>query len=146
MPFMIVHSNVLGPSRVSTISGYKWFATFIDDCTRMTWFFPLRQKSEVIVKFKLFYQYVATQFDKKIMTLRSNNGVEYVNHDLYNFLSQYGIVHHTTCAYTPQQNRVAERKNRHLLEVVRASLFEAQICNMNYNTELTIYKTNHNKL
>jgi transposase InsO family protein len=111
MPFMIVHSNVLGPSRVSTISGYKWFVTFIDDCTRMTWFFPLRQKSEVIVKFKLFYQYVATQFDKKIMTLRSNNGVEYVNHDLYNFLSQYGIVHHTTCAYTPQQNRVAERKN-----------------------------------
>jgi len=80
------------------------------------------------------------------MTLRSNNGVEYVNHDLYNFLSQYGIVHHTTCAYTPQQNRVAERKNRHLLEVVRASLFEAQICNMNYDTELTIYKTNHNKL
>jgi transposase InsO family protein len=76
--------------------------TFIDDCTRMTWVFPLRQKSEVIVKFKLFYQYVATQFDKKIMTLRFDNGGEYVNNDLHNFLSQYGIVHHTTYAYTPQ--------------------------------------------
>jgi len=36
MPFMIVHSDIWGPSRVSTISGYKWFVTFIDDCTRMT--------------------------------------------------------------------------------------------------------------
>jgi transposase InsO family protein len=80
------------------------------------------------------------------MTLRFDNGGEYVNHDLHNFLSQYGIVHHTTCAYTPQQNGVAERKNQHLLEVVHAFLFEAQICNMSYETELTMYKTNHNKL
>ncbi|KAI5324789.1 hypothetical protein L3X38_033862 [Prunus dulcis] len=71
-----------------------------------------------------FYQYVATQFDKKITTLRSDNKGGYVNHDLHTFLSQHGIVHQTTCAYTPQQNGVAERKNRHLLEVVRASLFE----------------------
>jgi transposase InsO family protein len=61
------------------------------------------------------------------MTLRSDNGREYIDHDLHNFLSQHGIVHHTTCAYTPQQNGVAERKNRHLLEVVRASLFEAHL-------------------
>ncbi|BBH05042.1 HXXXD-type acyl-transferase family protein [Prunus dulcis] len=117
LPFMIVHSDVWGPSRVPTISGFKWFMTFIDDCTRMTWVFPLKQKSEVTAKFKLFYQYVATQFDKKITTLRSDNGGEYVNHDLHTFLSQHGIVHQTTCAYTPQQNGVAERKNRHLLEV-----------------------------
>ncbi|KAI5324577.1 hypothetical protein L3X38_033650 [Prunus dulcis] len=127
LPFMIVHSDVWGPSRVPTISGFKWFMTFIDDCTRMTWVFPLKQKSEVTAKFKLFYQYVATQFDRKITTLRSDNGGEYVNHDLHTFLSQHGIVHQTTCAYTPQQNGVAERKNRHLLEVVRASLFEARM-------------------
>ncbi|KAI5316883.1 hypothetical protein L3X38_036590 [Prunus dulcis] len=101
--------------------------TFIDDCTRMTWVFPLKQKSEVTAKFKLFYQYVATQFDKKITTLRSDNRGEYVNHDLHTFLSQHGIVHQTTCAYTPQQNGVAERKNHHLLEVIRASLFEARM-------------------
>jgi transposase InsO family protein len=58
------------------------------------------------------------------MTLQSNNEREYVNHDMHNFLSQHSIVHHTTCIYTPQQNGVAERKNRHLLEVVHASLFE----------------------
>ncbi|KAI5346394.1 hypothetical protein L3X38_014273 [Prunus dulcis] len=110
LPFMIVHSDVWGPSRVPTISGFKWFMTFIDDCTRMTWVFPLKQKSEVTAKFKLFYQYVATQFDKKITTLRSDNGGEYVNHDLHTFLSQHGIVHQTTCAYTPH-NRMASQSN-----------------------------------
>jgi transposase InsO family protein len=93
----------------------------------MTWVFPLRKKSEVTVKFKLFYQYVATHFDKKSMILRSDNEGEYVNNNLQNFLSQHDIVHHTTCAYTLQQNGVAECKNRHLLEVVRASLFEAHL-------------------
>ncbi|KAM2599665.1 hypothetical protein TB2_038046 [Malus domestica] len=57
-------------------------------------------------------------FDKKIQTLRSDNGEEYVNHVLHNYLQEHGIVHQTTCAYTSQQNSVAERKNRHLLEVV----------------------------
>ena len=91
----------------------------------MTSVFPLKQKKEVFSKFKLFYQYVATQFDKKIKILRSDNGGEYINHDLHQFLSQHGINHQTTCTYTPQQNGVVERKNRHLLEVVRAFLFDA---------------------
>ncbi|KAI5339758.1 hypothetical protein L3X38_019030 [Prunus dulcis] len=73
------------------------------------------------------YFIVATQFDKKIKTLLSDNGEEYVNHDLHNFLHQYGIVHQTTCAYTPQHNGVVERKNHRHLEVVRASLFQARM-------------------
>ncbi|KAM2822749.1 hypothetical protein COP1_038684 [Malus domestica] len=80
--------------------------------------FPMKHKSEVPTKFNIFHQYVATQFDKKIQTLRSDNGEEYVNHVLHNYLQEHGIVHQTTCAYTSQQNSVAERKNRHLLEVV----------------------------
>ncbi|KAM2347418.1 hypothetical protein ACFX1X_011202 [Malus domestica] len=75
-------------------------------------------KSEVPTKFNIFHQYIATQFDKKIQTLRSDNGGEYVNHAPHNYLQEHDIVHQTTCAYTPQQNGVAEKKNRHLLEVV----------------------------
>ncbi|KAM2286498.1 hypothetical protein ACFX1S_038958 [Malus domestica] len=87
----------------------------------------MKHKSEVPTKFNIFHQYVATQFDKKIQTLRSDNGEEYVNHVLHNYLQEHGIVHQTTCAYTSQQNSVAERKNRHLLEVVRASLYGANM-------------------
>lgn len=91
----------------------------------MSWVSPLKQKQGNFSKFKLFYQYVATQFDNKIKILQSDNEGEYINHDLHQFLSQHGIVHQTTCTYTPQQNGVAKCKNRHLLEVVHASLSNA---------------------
>ena len=84
------------------------------------------------------------------MTLRSNNEKEYVKHNLYNFISQYSIVHHTTRVYTPQYNGVTERKNRHLLEVVRAFLFEdylphqffeEALCSTAYLINKTLYST-----
>ncbi|CAL8991733.1 unnamed protein product, partial [Prunus brigantina] len=68
---------------------------------------------------------VLTQYNKQIQVLRSDNGKEYVNVVLQTFLTAHGIIHQTTCPYTPQQNGVAERKNRHLLNVVRALLLEA---------------------
>ncbi|RVW83621.1 Retrovirus-related Pol polyprotein from transposon RE1 [Vitis vinifera] len=59
--------------------------------------------------------------------LRSDNGGEYQSSDLQKYLEGHDIIHQTTCSNTPQQNGVAERKNRHLLEVVRASLIAAKI-------------------
>lgn len=70
---------------------------------------------------------VQVQYKSRIQVLRSDNGGEYVNSELRTFLDYQGIVHQTTCLYTPQQNGVAERKNRHLLEVVCASLLEAHL-------------------
>ena len=52
-----------------------------------------------------------------VKILRSDNGTEYINGKFSNFLSSYGIIHQTTCVNTAEQNGVAERKNRHLLEV-----------------------------
>jgi transposase InsO family protein len=70
---------------------------------------------------------VKTQFGKRIKRIRSDNGKEYVNHNLSNFTSKNGIIHEFTCVDTPQQNGVAERKNRHLLEVARAILFQMSV-------------------
>ncbi|KAM2505099.1 hypothetical protein PS1_038937 [Malus domestica] len=53
--------------------------------------FPMKHKSEVPTKFNIFHQYVATQFDKKIQTLRSDNGEEYVNHVLHNYLQEHDV-------------------------------------------------------
>jgi len=66
---------------------------------------------------------IATQYHSTIQVLRSDNDMEFINQELKQYLVDHGIAHQTTCPYTPQQNGVAERKNRHLLEVVRASLF-----------------------
>ncbi|KAK8937204.1 hypothetical protein KSP39_PZI011852 [Platanthera zijinensis] len=63
-----------------------------------------------------------TQYNAVIKVLRSDNGTEYINKAMEEYVSAHWIVHQTTCAYTPAQNRVAERKNKHLLEVAKRCL------------------------
>ncbi|KAK3006499.1 hypothetical protein RJ639_017038 [Escallonia herrerae] len=126
-PFMIIHSDVWGPSKVNSLGGSRWFVTFIDDCTRMTWVQLMKYKSEVNVLFQQFCKMIHTQYNARIQVLRSDNGGKYLSAELQQYLKAHGIIHQTTCSNTPQQNGVAERKNCHLLEVVCASLIEAHL-------------------
>ncbi|TYK26874.1 Beta-galactosidase [Cucumis melo var. makuwa] len=119
-PFILIHSDVWGPSKVTTPSGKRWFVTFIDDHTRLTWVYLITDKSEVPSIFQNFYHTIKTQFHTKIAILQSDSGREFQNHNLSEFLASKGIVHQTSSAYTPQQNGVAERKNHHLVEVARS--------------------------
>ena len=125
-PFDLVHSDVWGPCP-PTLSGMKWFVLFVDDCTRMSWIYLLRNKSDVLSVFQTFHAMIQTQFQKPIKVLRTDNGGEYVNHLFHQYLATYGIIHQTTCPQTPQQNGVAERKNRHILEVARSMLIGAHM-------------------
>jgi transposase InsO family protein len=59
--------------------------------------------------------------------LRSDNGGEYTSHKFKEYLAKHGIIHQTSCPYTPQQNGVAERKNRHLMEVERSMMFHTNV-------------------
>ncbi|CAL9024197.1 unnamed protein product [Prunus brigantina] len=126
-PFTLIHSDVWGPSPITAPSGVRWFVTFIDDCTRMTWLYLLKNKNEVFSRFQSFHNQMKTQFNAQIQILRSDNGGEFVNHDFQTYFQQHGIIHETTCPQTPQQNGVAERKNRHLLETARALLIGAHV-------------------
>ena len=69
--------------------------------------------------FQIFHNRIKTQFSQKIRILRSDNAKEYISSSFTSYLSHKGIIHQTLCAHTPQQNGVAKRKNRHLLDVVR---------------------------
>jgi hypothetical protein len=124
-PFSLIHSDVWGPSPITTVSGFRWFVLFVDDCTRMTWLYLLKHKDEVFGVFKSFHVMVTTQFSAKVQVLRSDNGGEYVNHQFHDYFQQHGILHETSCPQTPQQNGIAERKNRHILETARALLIGA---------------------
>jgi hypothetical protein len=124
---MVVHSDVWGPTNTPSLNESRWFVSFIDDHTRMTWICLMKSKSEVSSLFQQFHKMIATQYQTNIQVIRTDNGGEFINHSLKDYLNTHGIIHQTTCPYTPQQNGVAERKNRHILEVVRASLFEAHM-------------------
>ena len=124
---MVIHYDVWGLSKVLTLSGSRWFVTFINDCTRITWLYLIKTKDEVNLLFENFHKMIGTQYNAKVWVLRSDNGGEYQNSDLQKYLEEHGIIHQTTCSNTPQQNGVAEWKNRHLLEVVRVSLIAAKM-------------------
>lgn len=126
-PFHLIHSDVWGPSRIPTMNGKRWFVNFIDDHSRVTWTFFIKEKSEVSDVFQRFYKLIKTQFHSKIQIFRSDNGKEFFNQNLESFFEKKGIVHQSSCVYTPQQNGIAERKNRHLLEIARALFFTTKV-------------------
>ncbi|CAL8994313.1 unnamed protein product [Prunus brigantina] len=125
-PFDLVHSDVWGPARV-TSNGFRWFVTFIDDCTRLTWVFLLKNKHDVASILPDFCTMVSTQFHAQVKVFRTDNGGEYVNNTLASFFRAQGIIHQTTTPFTPQQNGVSERKNRQLLEVARSLMLDMSV-------------------
>jgi hypothetical protein len=68
-PFALVHSDVWGPSPITTVSDIRWFVTFVDDCTRMTWLYLLKCKYEVFDVFRMVHAMVHNQFSTKIRIL-----------------------------------------------------------------------------
>ena len=75
--------------------------------------------------FKVFLALIETHFSTKIKILRSDSGGEYMSNEFHFFLQSHGIISQRSCPFTPQQKGVAERKNRHLLDVVHTLLIES---------------------
>ncbi len=87
----------------------------------------MKDKSEVFSCFQTFHKMVLNQFDARVKIVRSDNGGEYFFGGLKSYFTDHGIIHQHTCSDTPQQNGVAERKNRHLIEVARALRFSMNV-------------------
>lgn len=121
-PFELFHSDVFGPVKQPSISGMQYMVTFIDDFSRYVWVFFMKEKSDTFSKFKVFRESVERKMGKKFRCLHSDNGGEYSSSEFSERLKKCQICHQYTCVNTPQQNGVAERKNRHLAEVCRSML------------------------
>lgn len=118
-------SIVWGPYRVPASSGAVYFLTIVDDYSRALWTYLLLEKSEVQKVLKNFCAYAEKQFNKSVKIMRSDNGTEFTC--LKSFFAEKGILHQTSCVATPQQNGRVERKHRHILNVARALLFQANL-------------------
>lgn len=123
----IIHSDVCGPMPVNSYGGSRYFVTFIDDYSRKVFVATIKKKSEVFEKFVEFKQFVENQTDKKVKILRSDNGTEYLSNVFVKFLSDSGIQHQRCAPYTPQQNGLAERMNRTLVEKARCMMFDSKL-------------------
>lgn len=118
----LIHSDICGPISPMTTNGKRYILCFIDDYSRKAWVYFLKAKSEAFGQFKLFKKKVKTETGKHIKCLRTDRGGEYTSHEFSDYCKEQGIRRQLTTAYTPQQNGIAERKNRTVMNVVRSML------------------------
>ena len=99
----------------------------IDDYTRMTWLCLLKRKSKAFGCFKILKELVENEVEQKIKCLRSNNGGEFTSKEFNHYCEEHVIKRQFSTARTPQQNGVAERKKKIVMEMVRTMLNDSQL-------------------
>ena len=117
--------ELCGPSRTNAPGGESYFTLIIDDFPRLTWVAFLKYKSEALEKLKIFKALVENQTGCKLKCIRSDRGGEFTNDDFLDLCNECGIKKQFTIAGTPQQNGVAERKNRSVQQISRGMMQES---------------------
>ena len=121
-PLELIHADVCGPIKPCSLGKSNYFLLFIDDFSRKTWVYFLKQKSEVFEAFKKFKAAVEKESGCKIKAMRSDRGGEFTSKEFQEFCDANGIRRPLTVPRSPQQNGVAERKNRTILDMARSML------------------------
>src|SRR3954470_2618187 len=123
-PLELLHLDLFGPPSFDSLGGRKYCLVIVGDCSRYTWVYFFKRKSETQQTVIDFANEAQRQHTAKILTIRSDNDTEFKNYTLDEFLSDEGIKHQYSAPYTPQQNSVAERKNRTLMDGTRTMMAE----------------------
>eukprot|EP00268_Persea_americana_P046834 TRINITY_DN4845_c0_g1_i1.p1 TRINITY_DN4845_c0_g1~~TRINITY_DN4845_c0_g1_i1.p1 ORF type:complete len:315 (+),score=41.54 TRINITY_DN4845_c0_g1_i1:771-1715(+) len=122
VPLGLIHADLCGKMQTESLSRSKYFLLFVDDFSRMSWVYFLREKSEAFSMFQIF----KAQFEKQsgcfIKTLRTDQGGEFVSNEFNSFCEEHGICRQLITSNTPQQNGVAKRKNKTVVETARSML------------------------
>ncbi|GLU15868.1 hypothetical protein SLE2022_323240 [Rubroshorea leprosula] len=121
-PLQLVHTDVCGPITPCSFGKNKYFLLFIDDYSRKTWVYFLKEKSEVFKCFQNFKALVEKESGFKIQALRSDRGGEFTSKEFQEFYAANGVRHFLTAPGSQQQNGVVERKNRTILNMARSMM------------------------
>ena len=124
-PLDLIVSDVEGPFEAQSRTGNRYAITFTDDASRHTTVYFLKHKSEALQAFQAYKRAIETKTGRKIKALRTDNGGEYTSKEFGEFLDSHGIQHQRTVPHTPQQNGIAERLNRTLVEMSRTTLIHS---------------------
>lgn len=123
----LIHTDLCGPMKQKSLGGAKYMLTFTDDFSRKTFLYFLKEKWQVFKTFVDFKAQVENETECKIKCIRSDNGGEFVSTIFNEFCTGNGIQRQLTCSYTPEQNGVAERANRTIVEKSKCMLFDADL-------------------
>ncbi|GJT53034.1 putative ribonuclease H-like domain-containing protein [Tanacetum coccineum] len=126
-PLFMLHMDLFDPTFVSSLMHKKHCLVVTDDYSRFSWVFFLRTKDETSEILKNFIKEVENLVDKKVKIIGSDNGTEFKNKVMDELCRKKGIKREYSVARTPQQNGVAERKNRTLIEAARTMLANSKL-------------------
>ncbi|GJR49123.1 putative ribonuclease H-like domain-containing protein [Tanacetum coccineum] len=128
-PLQLLHMDLFGPTSVRSINHKTYCLVITDDFSKFSWVFFLRTKDETSGILKDFIRQIENQLNQKVKTIRCDNGTEFKNRDIIEFCGSKGIKREYSNARTPQQNGVAKRKNRTLIEAARTMLADSFLPN-----------------
>nr|GEY42171.1 hypothetical protein [Tanacetum cinerariifolium] len=121
-PLFRLHTHLFGPTFVKSLNKKSYCLVITNDYSRFTCVFFLATKDETTPILKIFLTGLENQLSLKVKVIRSDNGTEFKNSDLNQFYGLKGIKREFSVPKTPQQNGIAERKNRTLIEAARTML------------------------
>jgi transposase InsO family protein len=121
-PVELIHSDICEMNGVLTEGGQRYFMTMIDDASRYCYVYLLKTKDEALNCFKTYKTEVKSQLEKKIKRFRSDNSGEYFSIEFNLFCTEHVIIYERTPPCSPHSNKVAERKNRTLTDLVNSML------------------------
>ena len=123
----IVHMDLFGPSRTTSLAGNFYALVIVDDFSRYTWTLFLASKNDACKAFKKLAKVLQNESDNNIKLIHSDHGGEFQNAKFDRFCEKHGIIHNYLTRRTPQQNGVVERKSRPLQELARTMLNESNL-------------------
>ena len=137
--FDLVHCNVWGPSRVASILVLRYYIVFVYDFSRASWVYLFKYRTDVLPSIHQFLQEISNQYSNTPKILGTDNALEFVQTALQDLCISHGILHQSTCPHTSQQNGVAERKHRHLLDMTLILLVEMGVPHFLWSDALHTY-------
>ncbi|GJT94809.1 putative ribonuclease H-like domain-containing protein [Tanacetum coccineum] len=127
LPLHLLHMDLFGPTFVKSLMKKMYCLVVTDDYSRFTWVFFLATKDETSGILKSFITGIENLVDHKVKVIRCDNGTEFKNKEMNQFCEMKGILRQFSVARTPQQNRVAERRNRTLIKAARTMLADSKL-------------------
>nr|GEY93899.1 putative ribonuclease H-like domain-containing protein [Tanacetum cinerariifolium] len=126
-PLQMLHMDLFGPTFLKSIMKKMYCLVVIDDYSRFSWVFFLATKDETSRILKAFITGIENLIDHKVKIIRCDNGTEFKNKEMNEFCEKKEIKREFSVARTPQQNGVAKRKNRTLIEAAKTMLADSKL-------------------
>ncbi|GJT72092.1 putative ribonuclease H-like domain-containing protein [Tanacetum coccineum] len=126
-PLQMLHMDLFGPTFVNSLIKKMYCLVVTDYFSRFSWVFFLATKDETSEILKTFIIGIENLIDLRVKVIRCDNGTKFKNRVMNQFCEMKGIEREFSVARTPQQNGVAERKNRTLIEAARTMLADSKL-------------------